>query len=153
MLRDIAANFKYDENSPSCLVDSGGVARGYLRRDGYYVCTVSGKKYLAHRIVYAIHHAEVPPILDHINGNRSDNRISNLRAASSGENRQNVTRRGGRSIQGATWHKRAGKWQVFVDLNNKRIYCGLYTCLLDARAAYIRTKNSLHTHTPYTRCL
>ncbi|MGA0595625.1 HNH endonuclease signature motif containing protein [Enterovirga sp. CN4-39] len=63
----------------------GGLTRGYLR------VTVLGSVYLVHRICWMVQTgSEPPPIIDHANGNRGDNRWSNLRAATPSENAFNV---------------------------------------------------------------
>jgi hypothetical protein len=65
---------------PGCIV---GNTLGYLHKDGYYHTMVLGKSYLVHRLIYLYHYGVLPPILDHINIIRTDNKIENLREASS----------------------------------------------------------------------
>jgi hypothetical protein len=61
-----------------------GAVAGCTRRDGYQVISIDGYRYLAHRLAWLYVHGAWPDgDLDHINANPSDNRIANLRAATS----------------------------------------------------------------------
>src|SRR5215472_12744419 len=62
--------------------------------NGYMVITIEYKQYLAHRLAWLCIYGELPKgELDHINNNRSDNRISNLRMATRGQQSANSLRR------------------------------------------------------------
>jgi len=75
----------YDEESPTFLYWKGtGSGRKYehagsVNSWGYWRVFHKRKGYTIHRIVWALHYGDVPPVIDHINGNPSDNRITNLR--------------------------------------------------------------------------
>jgi predicted GIY-YIG superfamily endonuclease len=94
----------YDEGSPSCLrwkVNSRntkvrGVAGGIHKSDGYYRVQLLGKSYMVHRIVCILHGLEIPDnfVVDHIDGNRANNTISNLKVCSFAENCRNKRRSG-----------------------------------------------------------
>jgi hypothetical protein len=98
---------------------------------GYFRANIKGKNYLVHRLIFLMHHGYLPLAIDHINGNKSDNRIDNLRAASWSENCQNKKIRTDNSIgyKGIHWNKSAQKWSVQVGFKGKRKYFGLYADL------------------------
>ncbi len=56
---------------------------------GYLTGAIFGRQYLAHRVIWAIETDGWPDCIDHINGNRRDNRIANLRSVSKAENAKN----------------------------------------------------------------
>lgn len=92
-------------------------------------------KYL-HRVVWEWHHGPISAGMqvDHINGNRADNRIENLRLASAKENARNKRSRKGSSSQflGVSWIKAKQKWVAQIQHNNAVTPLGHYD---DERAA------------------
>jgi len=68
-----------------------GKAAGSMHRNGYKVITIDGKQYPAHRLIWAYHHGYLPECeIDHINRERDDNRIENLRMVSTSCNQRNT---------------------------------------------------------------
>jgi hypothetical protein len=96
----------------------GSIATGGSERpDKKYVVTkIAGKHYCVHKLVYLWHHGKWPEQIDHISQDSLDNRIENLRLANSCENMQNrkLFRNNKSGAKGVVWHKRIGKWQVYV---------------------------------------
>ena len=134
-------------------VSAGGVA-GSLDVSGYHCMRLSGRMYRAHRLAWLYVHGKWPENeIDHINGVRSDNRISNLRDATTAENRQNhATRRDNTStVPGVDWHKGVQKWRVRIRVPGKRITVGFFKNIEDASAARARAKAELHTFQPFDR--
>ena len=78
----------YWERPKSNRIRKGDVA-GTEHGNGYLKVRLGDKVYYAHRLVYYMHHGWMPEQIDHINGNRSDNRIDNLRAATKSQNALN----------------------------------------------------------------
>lgn len=76
--------------------------------------------------------------VDHINGNKLDNRRENLRYCSLTENNRNLKTRKNNSsgYKGIYWHKKAAKWFCGIQVDKNHISLGLYTNLLDAAYAY-----------------
>lgn len=69
-------------------ITSGSIA-GHINAGGYRVIRFKGKPYYAHRLAWYISKGEVPSEIDHINQDKSDNRLSNLRVVSRSENNFN----------------------------------------------------------------
>lgn len=117
---------------------SGLEAGGTASPDGYRRIRINGQIRLAHRIILAMTTGEWPLAqVDHINGNRADNRIENLRSVSRAENQRNkATYRSNTSgISGVYWHKQSLKWCVAVQSGGKRKFIGLFCDIEAARAA------------------
>jgi hypothetical protein len=107
---------------------------GHTRKSGYVSIHIDGVEVKAHQLVWFLETGNWPNVLiDHINGNPSDNRIENLRDASASK------------LLGATWNKRLSKWQVQIKLaNGARKYIGLFECPNEAHAAYLAAKRIHH---------
>jgi len=107
-----------------------GKKAGTLHHTGYWHIKTKNKVYLAHRLIYLYHHGFLPNYgleLDHINRNRTDNRIENLRVVTKSENERNKLTTS--KIYGITWHKKNKKWQVQLRINGKQKYLGVYNSL------------------------
>ncbi|ABK00179.2 HNH endonuclease [Xanthomonas phage Xop411] len=132
---------------------AGSVA-GYPNSDGHLQVRVHGKKYLAHRLAWLLHTGSWPSKqIDHINGQKDDNRIDNLRECSNAENQQNAGKRSDNTsgVQGVGWHKQAGKWRARIKVNGKQINLGLFHTLAEAAAARAAAKQQYHTFQPTER--
>lgn len=105
--------------------------------EGYRQISVFGTNFLSHRIVWALYYGKDPEEhIDHINGNRTDNRISNLRVASPQENSKNQ-RKGVRNtsgVLGVNWSERLGKWRAEISVKGKNKHLGLFDTLEEAYA-------------------
>lgn len=105
---------------------------------GYLVGGIFGRTHLAHRVIWALVHGEWPTNqIDHINGNRADNRIENLRAATAQENAQNTKLPADNTsgVIGVSWRKRDSKWHASIKANGQAIFLGYFECFEDAVAA------------------
>lgn len=99
------------------------------------VCTKS--EYL-HRVVAGRVGAVAGLDVDHINGSTLDNRRDNLRAASRGQNSQNIVgprAHGTSGHLGVTWHAKAGKWMSSIGADRRRYYLGLFDTIDAAKDA------------------
>lgn len=134
-------------------VRSGDVA-GHLNGNGYVYVRVDGAHYLSHRLVWLIHYDRWPKDqIDHINGDRADNRVENLREATNAENHQNKSScaNSSSSFVGVHWEPRCGTWQAQITLGGKQKYLGSFHSEEAAAAAYAKAKAELHTFNPMVR--
>lgn len=86
-----------------------GMPTGAIDKLGYVIIYITGKVYKAHRLAWIyIHGAHPENLIDHINGNRSDNRISNLRQATTSQNLYNKRMYSTNSsqVKGVHWYSR-----------------------------------------------
>ena len=125
-----------------------GAIAGSTNAIGYIQIQVDGKNYLAHRLAWLYIHGVFPTSdIDHINGNRADNRLANLREATRSENKQNQRNANCNNSSGtfgATWHKQTKKWKAQIMLNGKNYHIGLYDTKEEAHMAYKNAKLELH---------
>ena len=130
--------------SPKYDVKIGDVAGNY--HNGYYRVTIKRKKYLTHRLAWLYVYGEFPKgDLDHIDNDRGNSRINNLRIAdrvTNGYNRKKpINNKSG--IKGVHWSKIDKKWIVKIGVNKQKLYIGLFEDLelaelvaQEARAKY-----------------
>ena len=106
---------------------------------GYRQSNIDGKKYYGHRMAWFLHFGEWPEDgmeIDHINGNRSDNRIENLRLATKSQNGANrKSGRGSSEYLGVHAHS-CGKWAAAIQKDGKQKHIGLFEREIDAAIAY-----------------
>lgn len=117
-------------------------------RYGYTVITINRFKYRAHRLAWFFSNGIWPQgVIDHINGNRSDNRIKNLRDVTVAVNTQNQKRANRDSktgVLGASKHQLCNKYSAQITINNKHIYLGLFATPELAHKAYLEAKRKIH---------
>lgn len=121
-----------------------GAVAGAEDSRGHIQVRVLGKLYLAHRLVWLYVHGVWPTYqIDHINGVRSDNRLSNLREVSASVNQQNQRRpRSVNPYLGVT--KRHDKWRARITVEGRLTQLGTFDTPEEARDAYLEAKRKLH---------
>lgn len=123
-----------------------GSPAGCLDSYGYVVIRIDGANRKAHRLAWLIAYGEWPDDqIDHINGDRSDNRIANLRSLTNQGNQQNrrTAHRGNSSGLLGVSPKR-GKWRAQIKVDGKKRHLGLFDTPEAAHAAYLEAKRKLH---------
>ena len=114
---------------------------GTVMSTGYIGVLIEGKRYLAHRIAWALHHGAWPDDqIDHINGDKTDNRISNLREATNAQNGKNYgfNRANTSGVKGVSWCKDTGKWRAVIRYEGASKSLGRYDTV--EQAALVRKK-------------
>ena len=128
-------------------VNPGDIA-GTINAQGYVAINIAGHVTLAHRLAWAIAHQlwPVPFQLDHINMNRTDNRISNLRPATNAQNMRNrkAQKNSSTGVKGVYVHKRSGKFIASIACDGRTMYLGLFSTVREAKAAYDAAAERLH---------
>lgn len=114
--------------------------------NGYLRAKINGKSYLVHRVAFLMHYGYLPETIDHINGIRDDNRISNIRPSTNGQNSMNhPTRSDNKSgIKGVHFNKEFKKWCAYISINNKRIHLGYFKYIDDAESAVKEARIKYH---------
>lgn len=100
-----------------------GQEAGSIHKTGYRHVTWQGKIHKVHRLIFLLEYGYLPSEVDHINGDRQDNRIENLRAATRSENQCNrpALANNTSGYPGVTWHKKSKAWCVRVMKNGKTV--------------------------------
>ena len=112
---------------------------------GYIAVMLDGRLYRAHRLIWLHVHGEWPDQIDHINGVRDDNRLSNLRSVPLKVNNQNYRKPridSASGIQGIT--ARGSKWQAQLTVDGKNHWLGNFPTREMAHQAYLEAKRQLH---------
>lgn len=123
-----------------------GSRAGTLAKSGYRYVTINRVMYRAHRLAWFYVHGKWPENLDHINRDRDDNRMDNLRQADPSQNAVNgrlrCTNKSG--YRGVSWSKKSRKWVAMGWEHNKGKYLGAFNDPKEAGAAYQRHADGYH---------
>jgi hypothetical protein len=132
------------QKKPNRRIVLGSVA-GSKTRDGYIRFILNGISYNAHHVVWFFYNGVMPTQLDHINGIKTDNRISNLREVTTAENAQNHSRCHVDNKSGLLGVSPNGKkWRATIRINGKQMSIGTFGTPEEAHKAYVITKRKLH---------
>jgi hypothetical protein len=128
---------------------AGSVAGGLSKSNGYWKVSVNGCQHFAHRLAWLYVHGEWPKYsIDHINGDRLDNRIANLRDVPAYVNNQNQRKAQGGALNaliGASRGKSKEKpWRARIHRAGKEFHLGIYETQEQAHEAYKKAKRVLH---------
>jgi hypothetical protein len=126
-----------------------GLVAGTLHKGGYRRIYFYGVSYAEHRLAWAFTYGKWPEnFIDHINGQRTDNRIANLRDVTRNENMQNQARpqvsNKSTGLMGATFNRAANKYAAQIGVHGKKIHLGCYDTAIEAHQAYVAAKAKYH---------
>lgn len=127
-----------------------GTVTGCKTVNGYLFIRLFKKCWLAHRLawIYCYGHETLPPLIDHINGDKTDNRIDNLRPGTkvtNGQNRHGAQANNASSgLLGVAWLAHVEKFTAYINFDGRRKYLGLFEDKHEAHSAYLKAKRELH---------
>jgi len=133
----------YRKTRSSNRVQIGALA-GVVGKRGYKYVTIRYKKQYVHRIIFLMHKGYLPKYIDHKDTDRLNNKIENLRAASSNQNSENSQMRKDNTSGYKGVYKRNGKWCAKINHNGKQIHLGTFIKIKDANLCAIEGRNIYH---------
>lgn len=119
---------------------------GSITTRGYRTIMINKKHHCAHRLVYMLHQGHFPKTLDHINNDRTDNRIENLRPATRSQNNRNamIGRNNTSGVKGVSFCKKSNKWRAQIRNGGNNIAVGRFITIDDAEKAMTKKRLELH---------
>jgi hypothetical protein len=142
---DLKAILSYDPEAGTFRRLNTGKLTGHVQKQGYAVIQIMRKRHKRSRLAWLYMTGEWPAaMVDHRNGDRSDDRWSNLRAAAHGQNQRNSRGRRPDCLKGAFWHKRDQRWRAQIYLNSRPIHLGYFDSEEEAHAAYCEAAKKYH---------
>jgi hypothetical protein len=138
------SNLEYHPDSGWFTYINGGRSKkkggraGWIDAFGYRVIRICDVKYKAHRLAWLYVNGKWPDEqIDHINGIRDDNRMSNIRQSTPRENSQNKKAHREGKLVGGCYVKSRNKWVSCIKINNKFKNLGYYATEIEAHLAYL----------------
>jgi hypothetical protein len=130
-----------------------GDVMGSRHMAGYMAASVRNKAYLLHRLAWLYVHGYMPEQIDHINHDRTDNRISNLREVVPQENLRNqkLSAANTSGVTGVAWDKAKRKWMAQVKVDYRNVHLGRYDDWFDAVCARKSANNRFGFHENHGR--
>jgi len=123
-----------------------GKKAGCKSSGAYGVVNLDSQSYSIHKVIFCMHKGFMPEIVDHVNGDKSDHRIENLRAATHQSNNWNrVTQSNNKlGLKNISWHKQNQKYWVQLAKNGKKIVSVFVEDLELAELVAIEARNKYH---------
>ena len=150
----IKEHFAYEQDGTFTLLKKQYVASklgqivGWIQPNGYRRISIKAKFYQAHRLVWLYHHGKMPlHEIDHINGNKSDNRIENLRDVehlSNTQNRRKAKSNNQSGFLGVSSTMKKNKFTALLWHNKKTNILGHFETPEEAHFEYVKAKRALH---------
>ena len=114
--------------------------------NGYAAIGADSLKYLYHRLVWFWHHNEWPEVIDHVDGDKQNNRIENLRACTQSQNLCNaqIPSDNKSGFKGVSWSSSANKWRARCGLHKVQHNLGVFDTREEAAEAVRAFRSGLH---------
>jgi hypothetical protein len=128
------------------LVKNGKKAGTLNNQSNRYQVQINRKFYKLHRIIFMMFYGYMPKEIDHIDGNPSNNKVNNLRQATSSQNNYNkkMPKTNTSGIKGVSWDKNRNKWHVQVISEKKVVFQKRFDDIELAEFVAIEARNKYH---------
>jgi hypothetical protein len=150
LILDLHNIFYYKDGSLYWKISKSKVTKdkkaGWIQKNGYDKVELFGQTYCQHRVIFLMHHGYLPKVVDHIDGNKHNNKIENLRAADHSKNtlysRKNSRNTSG--VKGVHFCKQSRKWKARICIDGKRKLLGLFNDLELAELVMMEAREKYH---------
>jgi len=119
---------------------------GTIDGSGYWQTGIKGRYFKNHRLIFLMHHGYLPNVIDHIDGNKTNNKIENLREATRSQNNCNtkISSKNTSGIKGVSWVEKFKKWRARIYVEKKMYHLGYFEDFEDAVKASKKARQELH---------
>ena len=117
-----------------------GKEAGALDKEGYSILRINYRRYRTHRVVFLMHKGYLPVVLDHIDGDRANNRLDNLRPASLSQNQHNrkLNKNNKSGFKGVSYNSKSKMFLASIKHQRQTIFLGSYKTPEEADKVSIR---------------
>jgi hypothetical protein len=142
--------FEYRDGNLFWKVSRGSVKKGEmsgtLAKTGYWQISLCKRFYLAHRLIFLMHKGYLPVEIDHIDNNKLNNCIDNLRETTKSQNQFNklIAKNNTSGVKNVNWCKNINKWRIQISVNGKQRNFGYFEDLETAKAAATTFRKQYH---------
>jgi hypothetical protein len=117
---------------------------GWIEKNGYSATNIKSIRYRIHRLIYQFHYGFCPDFIDHIDGNKQNNNIENLRPATMSENNQNSKEKNTNKLGVKGVCMERGKYKANIKINGKSKHLGYFYSLEEAKIVYEEFSKKIH---------
>jgi len=148
--RTVKELFEYEDGRLYWKKSGHGIQKnkpaGSMSKTGYSIVHINFKQYRQHRIIFLMFYGFMPNQIDHIDGNKSNNKIENLRECTHQQNQINKSRTKSNTsgYKNVFLNKRINRWGVRLKSNGKIIYGGHYKTIEEANQKAIHLREKYH---------
>lgn len=123
-----------------------GKAVNSLDSKGYLRVGFGGKRHAVHRIIFLYHKGYLPDYVDHINADKLDNRIENLRGCTNEENSYNskLSKANTSGVKGVSWSGQSKKWHVQISSGGRRVFSKMFDTIGEAKESAGEARARIH---------